>query len=70
MELHHPTSNVIAHVIISRFLTRDGDSWHEQVDRDDQLAASLVLPGFVLRVSDFWAEIEDVEDTDAEDWTA
>jgi Uma2 family endonuclease len=48
-------------------LVRDGDSWREQVYRDDQLAEGLVLPGFTIRVSDLWAEIEDEEDSDTED---
>jgi Uma2 family endonuclease len=51
-------------------LVRDGDSWREQVYRDDQLAEGLVLPGFTIRVSDLWAQIEDEEDLDAEDQTA
>jgi Uma2 family endonuclease len=51
-------------------LVRDGDSWREQVYRDDQLAEGLVLPGFAIRVSDLWAEIEDEEDSDTEDQTA
>jgi Uma2 family endonuclease len=40
-------------------LTRDGDVWVEQSYSDDQQAASLVLPGFMLRVSDLWVENED-----------
>jgi Uma2 family endonuclease len=49
-------------------LVRDGDSWREQVFRDDQLAAGLVLPGFTIRVSDLWAEIEaDAAETETED---
>jgi Uma2 family endonuclease len=49
-------------------LIRDGDSWREQVFRDDQQASGLVLPGFALRVSDLWNEIEEDEvDPDAED---
>ncbi len=51
-------------------LVRDGDAWREQVYRDDQLAPSLVLPGFTIRVSDLWAEIEDEDDADTEDRTA
>ena len=42
-------------------LIRDGDAWVERVYRDDQLAASLVLPGFTIRVSDLWPEDEDEE---------
>jgi hypothetical protein len=49
-------------------LVRDGDSWREQVYREEQLAPSLVLPGFTIRVSDLWAEIEaDEAETDTED---
>lgn len=40
-------------------LIRDGDAWVEQVYRDDQLAVSLVLPGFAIRVSDLWPAGED-----------
>ena len=51
-------------------LTRRGDTWDEAVFRDDQVIASLVLPGFALRVSDLWIEIEEDEDeSDAEDQT-
>ncbi len=51
-------------------LVRDGDSWREQVYRNDQGAEGLVLPGFMVRVADLWAAIEeeaDEADTDAED---
>ncbi len=48
-------------------LIRDGDAWREQVYRDDQQAPSLVLPGFAILVSDLWSEIEEDEDSDAED---
>jgi Uma2 family endonuclease len=37
-------------------LLRDGDSWVEQVFRDDEHAASLVLPAFTVRVADLWVE--------------
>jgi len=40
-------------------LVRDGDIWVEQVYRDDQQAASLVLPGFAIRLLVLWPEIED-----------
>jgi Uma2 family endonuclease len=40
-------------------LIRDGDIWVEQVYRDDQQAASLVLPGFAIRLPELWPEIED-----------
>ena len=49
-------------------LVRDGDAWREQVYRDDQEAPSLVLPGFAIRVSDLWSEVEEDEvASDAED---
>ena len=51
-------------------LVRDGDSWREQVYRDDLLAEGLVLPGLTIRVSDLWNEIEDEDDSNAEDQTA
>jgi Uma2 family endonuclease len=40
-------------------LVRDGDIWVEQVYRDDQQAVSQVLPGFSVRLSDLWPEVED-----------
>ncbi len=49
-------------------LVRDGDAWREQVYRDDQEAPSLVLPGFAIRVSGLWSEVEEDEvASDAED---
>jgi Uma2 family endonuclease len=45
-------------------LTRRGDTWAEAVFRDDQVIASLVLPGFATTVAELWA---DVEEGDAED---
>ena len=49
-------------------LVRDGDAWREQVYRDDQEAPSLVMPGFAIRVSDLWSEVEEDEvESDAED---
>ncbi len=42
-------------------LIRDGDVWVEQVYRDDQQARSLALPGFIVKVSDLWRDV-DVED--------
>jgi hypothetical protein len=48
-------------------LVRHGESWREQVYRDDQLPEGLVLPGFTIRVSALWAEIADEEDSDTED---
>jgi Uma2 family endonuclease len=40
-------------------LVRDGDAWAERVYREDEQAPSLVLPGFIIRVSDLWIEGED-----------
>lgn len=49
-------------------LNRDGDTWREQVYRDDEPAPSLVLPGRALRVSDLWRAIEEDETrSDTED---
>jgi Uma2 family endonuclease len=51
-------------------LIRDGDAWREQVYKDDQQALSLVLPGFALRVSDLWNEVEEDEvESETEDLT-
>lgn len=46
-------------------LIRDGDSWVEQVYRDDQQALSLVLPGLAIPLPDLWPEVED-DESDAE----
>jgi Uma2 family endonuclease len=46
-------------------LIRDGDSWVEQVYRDDQQAVSLVLPGLAIRLPELWPEVED-EQSDSE----
>jgi Uma2 family endonuclease len=46
-------------------LIRDGDSWVEQVYRDDQQAVSLVLPGLAIRLPELWPEVED-EQPDSE----
>jgi hypothetical protein len=35
--------------------------WVEQVFGDDQHAVGLVLPGFLIRVSDLWVETDDDE---------
>jgi Uma2 family endonuclease len=43
------------HVVV---LIRDGDVWIEHVFRDDQIIASLVLPGFETRVAELWIDIE------------
>jgi Uma2 family endonuclease len=40
-------------------LIRDGDSWVEQVYREDQQAVSLVLPGLAIRLPDLWPDVED-----------
>lgn len=47
-------------------LMRDGDSWREQVYRDDQGAEGLVLPGFTVRVADLWAALEEEGDEASE----
>jgi Uma2 family endonuclease len=44
-------------------LTRRGDAWDEAVFRDDQVIASLVLPGFATTVAELWIDMEeDIED--------
>jgi Uma2 family endonuclease len=40
-------------------LVRDSDIWIEQLYRGDQHGVGLVLPGFIVRVSDLWVETED-----------
>ena len=45
-------------------LTRHGDVWHEAVFRDDQVIASLVLPGFATTVAELWIDVEDKDDAD------
>jgi len=40
-------------------LTRRGDAWDEAVFRDEQVIASLVLPGFATTVADLWIGVED-----------
>jgi Uma2 family endonuclease len=45
-------------------LTRDGDVWDERIFRDDQVIASLVLPGFATTVAELWAVVEDDETTE------
>jgi Uma2 family endonuclease len=48
-------------------LTRRGDTWYEAVFRDDQVIASLVLPGFATTVAELWTDVEeDMEDDAAE----
>ena len=44
-------------------LTRRGDTWNEAVFRDQQLIASLVLPGFATTVAELWVDVEDDDDT-------
>jgi len=49
-------------------LTRRGDAWHEAVLRDDQVIASLVLPGFATTVAELWIGLdEDEDDADEHD---
>jgi Uma2 family endonuclease len=48
-------------------LTRRGDVWHEAVFRDQQVIASLVLPGFATTVAELWIVAE--EDDENEDET-
>jgi Uma2 family endonuclease len=48
-------------------LTRRGDTWSEAVFRDDQVIASLVLPGFATTVAELWADVEDGDDEDPAD---
>jgi Uma2 family endonuclease len=47
-------------------LTRRGDVWHEAVFRDDQVIASLVLPGFATTVAELWIGLEQDEDDPAD----
>jgi Uma2 family endonuclease len=47
-------------------LTRRGDTWSEAVFRDDQVIASLVLPGFATTVAELWADVEDGDADDGE----
>ncbi len=37
-------------------LTRRGDVWDEAVFRDEQVIASLVLPGFATTVAELWID--------------
>jgi Uma2 family endonuclease len=46
-------------------LTRHGDTWDEAVFRDDQVIASLVLPGFATTVSELWIDVEGEDESDA-----
>jgi Uma2 family endonuclease len=48
-------------------LTRHGDTWSEAVFRDDQVIASLVLPGFATTVAELWSDIEENDDDAADD---
>jgi Uma2 family endonuclease len=47
-------------------LTRRGDVWHEVVYRDDQVIASLVLPGFATTVAEHWIGLDEDEDDAAD----
>jgi hypothetical protein len=40
-------------------LVRDGDAWHEPVNREDKLAPRPFLLGLAFRVSDLGEEIEE-----------
>ena len=40
-------------------LTCRGDTWNEAVFRDDQVIASLVLPGFATTVAELWIDVEE-----------
>ena len=44
-------------------LTRRGDTWSEVVFCDDQVIASLVLPGFATTVAELWVGIDEAETT-------
>ena len=48
-------------------LTRRGDTWAEAVFRDDQVIASLVLPGFATTVAELWVDVEEDDEDDAAD---
>ncbi len=48
-------------------LTRHGDVWDEAVFRDDQVIASLVLPGFATTVAELWIDVEEEDEDDAAD---
>ncbi len=45
-------------------LTRHGDTWSEAVFRDDQVIASLVLPGFATTVAELWVGVDEAEEWD------
>jgi Uma2 family endonuclease len=47
-------------------LTRRGNVWHEAVFRDDQVIASLVLPGFATTVAEHWIGLDEDEDDAAD----
>jgi Uma2 family endonuclease len=44
-------------------LTRRGDSWNEAIYRNEQVIASLFLPGFATRVADLWMDVEEDDET-------
>jgi Uma2 family endonuclease len=46
-------------------LTRRGDTWHEAVFRDDQVIASLALPGFATTVAELWIGVEEDDEDEA-----
>jgi hypothetical protein len=39
-------------------LIRTGDVWAERAFSGDQQVASLVLPGFAVRVADLWVDVD------------
>lgn len=43
-------------------LTRDGDTWSEQVIRDHEVIPTLVLPGLATTAVDLWTDTEDDEE--------
>ncbi len=45
-------------------LIRRGDTWSEAVFRDDQVIASLVLPGFATTVAELWVGVDEAEEWD------
>jgi Uma2 family endonuclease len=47
-------------------LTRRGDAWNEAVFHDQQIIASLVLPGFATTVAELWIDVEEDEDDPAD----
>jgi hypothetical protein len=48
-------------------LIRTGDVWAERAFSGDQQVASLVLPGFAVRVADLWVDVDMDDGADKED---